>query len=41
MNIDSNSGKIVSWDFSRYIKEDYPCFNDYLIDQMNNTIENM
>lgn len=24
-----------------YIKEDYNCFDDYLIDQMNSTIENM
>ena len=39
--IDCNTGKIVSWDFSGYIKEDYDCFDDYLIDQMNSVIENM
>ena len=39
--IDCNTGKIVSWDFSGYIKEDYDCFDDYLIDQMNGAIENM
>ena len=39
--IDCNTGKIVSWDFTGYIKEDYSCFDDYLIDQMNNAIENM
>lgn len=39
--IDCDTGKIVSWDFTGYIKEDYVCFDDYLIDQMNNAIENM
>ena len=39
--IDCNTEKIVSWDFSGYIKEDYACFDDYLMDQMNSAIENM
>lgn len=39
--IDCNNGKIVSWDFSGYIKDDYDCFDDYLIDQLNNVIENL
>lgn len=39
--IDCNTEKIVSWDFSGYIKEDYDCFDDYLMDQMNNVIENI
>lgn len=39
--IDCNTEKIVSWDFSGYIKEDYACFDDYLIDQMKIAIENM
>lgn len=39
--IDCNTGRIVSWDFSGYIKEDYDCFDDYLIDQMNSVIENL
>ena len=39
--IDCSTGKIVSWDFSGYFKEDYDCFDDYLIDQMNSVIENM
>ena len=39
--IDCNTGKIVSWDFSGYIKEDYECFDDYLINQMNTAIENI
>ena len=39
--IDCNTGKIVSWDFSGYTKEDYDCFDSYLTDQMNNAIENL
>ena len=39
--VDCITGKIVSWDFSGYIKEDYDCFDDYLIDQMNSVIENL
>lgn len=39
--IDCNTGKIVSWDFSGYIKNDFDCFNNYLIEQMNSAIENM
>lgn len=39
--IDCNTGKIVSWDFTGYIKEDYMCFDEYLIDQMNIAIENI
>ena len=41
MCIDCNTGKVVSWDFTGYIKEEYDSFDDYLIDQMNNAIENM
>ena len=39
--IDCKTGKIVSWDLCGYIQEDYECFDDYLIDQMNNAIENI
>ena len=39
--IDCNTEKIVSWDFSGYIKEDYDCFDDYLMDQMNSAIDNI
>ena len=39
--IDCNNEKIVSWDFSGHIKEDYACFDDYLIHQMYSVIENM
>ncbi len=39
--IDCKTEKIVSWDFGGYVKEDYDCFDDYLMDQMNNVIENI
>ncbi len=39
--IDCNNGKIVSWDFTGYIKEEYDCFDDYLIAQMKEAIDNM
>ena len=41
MCLDCNTGKVVSWDFTGYIKDEYDSFDDYLIDQMNNAIENM
>ncbi len=41
MCLDCNTGKVVSWDFTGYIKDEYESFDDYLIDQMNNAIENM
>lgn len=39
--IDCNNGKIVTWDFSGYVKDDYACFDDYLMSQMNDAIENL
>ena len=39
--IDCDTEKIVSWDFSGYIKEDYDSFDEYLLDQMNSAIENL
>ena len=41
MCLDCNTEKVVSWDFTGYIKEEYDSFDEYLIDQMNNAIENM
>ncbi len=41
MCLDCKTEKVVSWDFTGYIKEEYDSFDDYLIDQMNNAIENM
>lgn len=39
--IDCNNGRIVTWDFSGYVKDDYACFDDYLMSQMNDAIENL
>lgn len=39
--LDCNTEKVVSWDYTGYIKEDYDSFDDYLLDQMNNAIENL
>ncbi|MCR5225879.1 MAG: SMI1/KNR4 family protein [Eubacterium sp.] len=41
MCLDCNTGKVISWDFTGYIKDEYDSFDEYLIDQMNNAIENM
>lgn len=41
MCLDCDTGKVVSWDFTGYIKEEYDSFDDYLMDQMNNAIENI
>ncbi|MBQ6638824.1 MAG: SMI1/KNR4 family protein [Lachnospiraceae bacterium] len=39
--IDCKTEKVVSWDFSGYIKEEYKSFDEYLMDQMNSAIENI
>ena len=39
--IDSVTEKIVSWDMSGYIKEEFDCFDDYLLAQMQDAIENL
>lgn len=39
--IDCDTEKIVSWDFSGYIKEEYSSFDEYLVDQMHGAIENL
>ena len=39
--LDCNTGEIVSWDPSGFTKIDYNCFDEYLIVQLNNAIENM
>ena len=41
MCLDCDTGKVVLWDFTGYIKEEYDSFDDYLMDQMNNAIENI
>lgn len=39
--IDCNTERIVSWDYTGYIKDEYSCFDEYLIDIMNDAIENL
>lgn len=39
--IDSATEKIVSWDMSGYTKEEFDCFDDYLLAQMQDAIENL
>lgn len=39
--IDCDTGKIVSWDLSGEIVPTAPCFDDYLLDELENAIENM
>ncbi len=39
--IDANSGEVVSWYFDDDLSVDYPCFDDYLLDRLNDTIENL
>ena len=39
--IDCNTGKIVSWDQSGYIKEENDCFDDYLKEQFEEALENL
>ena len=41
MCIDCSTEKIISWDFTGYVKEEYNCFDDYLTEQMNSAIENL
>ena len=39
--IEAETGKIVSWDMTGFIKPEYDCFDDYLLDQMRDAIENL
>lgn len=39
--IDMETGKVISWDMSGYIKEEYDSFDEYLLDQMEDAIENI
>ena len=41
MCIDCEDGRIKSWDYSGYVKDDYNCFDDYLLDQIKNAIDNL
>ena len=39
--IDCDTGKIVSWDMGGGVQEDFDCFDDYILSQMHDVIENM
>lgn len=39
--IDANTDEVVSWYFDDDPSVDYPCFDDYLLDRLNDTIENL
>ena len=39
--LDAISGKVVSWDMSGYIKDEYESFDEYLVGQMRDAIENL
>ncbi len=39
--IDTETDEIVSWDQSGHIKQEYDCFDSYLIDQMREAIDNL
>lgn len=41
MCINCDNEKIVSWDMSGYIKEEYECFDEYLLAQINDAVENL
>ncbi len=41
MCLDCTTEKVVSWDFSGYIREDYTNFDEYLLEQINNAVENI
>lgn len=39
--IDADTGEVVSWYFDDDPSVDYSCFDDYLLDRLNNAIENL
>lgn len=39
--IDATTGEVVSWYFDEEPSVDYPSFDDYLMDRLNDTIENL
>ena len=39
--IDGNTGEIVSWAIDEDARVEYPCFDDYLTDRLNDAIENL
>ena len=41
MCIDCNTGKIVSWDMGGTIRDKYNSFDEYLLDHLQNAIDNL
>lgn len=39
--IDADTGEVVSWYFDDDPSVDYSCFDDYLLDRLNDAIENL
>lgn len=39
--INADTGEVVSWYFDDDPSVDYPCFDDYLMDRLNDAIENL
>lgn len=39
--IDCDDGSVVSWDLGGYVKPEHPCFDDYLLDRLNDAVEDM
>ena len=39
--IDSITEKVVSWDMTGYVKDEFNCFDDYLLAQMQDAIDNL
>ena len=39
--IDCNTGEVVSWDMSGEVMPSFPSFDDFLLDRIENAVENM
>ncbi|MDK7723899.1 SMI1/KNR4 family protein [Slackia exigua] len=39
--IDVNTGEVVSWSIDEDPRVEYACFDDYLVDRLNDAIENL
>lgn len=39
--IEAQTGEVVSWDPSGYLKPEYPSFDDFMLDELENAIENL
>ena len=39
--IEAQTGEVVSWDPSGFLKPEYPSFDDFMLDELENAIENL